>query len=187
MKYKKTEYGYIGKKKTAMLLATLLFAVVIAAIYLTGYFLNDKSNVSLWTVAAIVLVLPAAKFLVSFLVLFPYKSPLESQYRELKNTLKEGSSLLSDMVITSPEKVMNLDFVVVSHHSVLGVLGKDKQELSYIQTYLFKGIHNHADGYKIKLYEDFEGFMKAVKALNDANDNEEEKEKAESYLHSLIV
>jgi len=187
MKYKKTEYGYINKKKSAMLLTALLFAVVIAAIYLTGYFLNDKSNASVWTVAAIVLVLPAAKFLVSFLVLFPYKSPLTSQYEEVRSSLKEGSSLLSDMVITSPEKVMNLDFVVVSHHSVLGVVGKDKQDLSYIQTYLFKGIHNHADGYKIKMYENFEGFMKAVKALDDAKDNEEEKEKAENYLRSLIV
>ncbi len=187
MRYKKTEWGYIKKKKTAALLITLIFAVVIAAIYLTGYYLNDKSNASVWTVAAIVLVLPAAKFFVNFLVLFPYKTPELIQYEEVKNALKAGSEIWSDMVITSPEKVMNLDFLVISHHAVIAVLGKEKQELSYVQSYLSKGVHNFAEGYQIKVYENYEGFLKAVKALDDKTDNEEQKEKAEGYLYSLIV
>ena len=187
MRYKRTEWSYIKKKKTAMLLWTLLFAVVIAGIYLTGYYLNDKSNASVWTVAAIVLVLPAAKFFVSFLVLFPYKTPDKAKWDEIKKSIKTGTSLWSDLVITSQEKVMNLDFLVISHHSVLAVLGKEKQELSYVQLYLSKGVHNFADGYQIKVYENYEGFLKAVKALDDREDNEEEKEKAENYLMSLIV
>lgn len=187
MPYKRTEWGYIKKKKTVMIVCTLIFAMIIAAIYLTGYYLNDKSNASVWTVAAIVLVLPAAKFFVSFLVLFPYRTPAKEQWEEVANVLKSGADLWSDLVITSQEKVMNLDFLVISHHSVLAVLGKEKQELSYVQTYLAKGVHNFADGYQIKVYENYEGFLKAVKALDDEADNEEEKEKAEGYLISLIV
>ena len=187
MKYKKSEWGYIKKKKRAMILYTLVFAVIIAAIYLTGYYLNDKSNASVWTVAAIVLVLPAAKFFVSFLVLFPYKTPDKEKWNEINEVLKSGSSLWSDLVITSQEKVMNLDFLVISHHSVLAVLGNEKQELSYVRLYLSKGVHNFADGYQVKVYENYEGFLKAVKALDDREDNREEKEKAEGYLMSLIV
>ncbi len=187
MKYKKTEWGYIKKKKTAMLFCTLVFAAVIAAIYLTGYYLNDKSNASVWTVAAILLVLPAARFFVSFLVLFPYRTPAKEHWEEVSGALKNGSSLWSDLVITSKEKVMHLDFLVISHHCVLAVVGKEKQEQHYIQSYLSKGVHNFADGYQIKVYENYEEFLKAVKALDELTDNAEQKEKAEGYLRSLIV
>lgn len=187
MKARKTEWGYIKKKKLAMFVCTLIFAFVIAGIYLIGYYLNDKSNASVWTVVAIVLVLPAAKFLVSFLVLLPYKTPKKERWAEISSILKEGAILWSDLVITSPEEVMNLDFLVISHHSVLAVLGKEKQKLYYVQSYLSKGVHNFSDGYEIKVYEKYEDFLKAVKALDEKIDNEEEKEKAESYLYSLIV
>lgn len=184
-KRRKTEYGYINYQKIRQLFMTFLMTAIGIFIYFLGCALNKGENTNVFTIIAILMVLPGAKFFVNFVVLFPYHTPDKKQYEELKSCLQEKGVLYSDLVITSKEKVMNLDFLIIQSGCVLGVLGKKDQELPYIQKYLAQGVRNWASGYSVKIYKEYGEFKKGLGSLKPRE--AESSEKAEEYLRSLIV
>lgn len=181
------EWGYIEKKKWRQLIFTVLMALIGIGIFLIGYYLKGKSNQSIFTVFAVLMVLPGAKFFVSFVVLAPYHTPKREQYEELIRIMPKNSKLFSDMVITSPEKIMNLDFILVSNHHVLGLIGKSNQDSSYIQSYLTKGVRNWGSNEIVKMYSSYEELVKAIKKISEKEINPKEEEKIIAYLTSLVV
>ena len=84
MKINKCDRGYIEAKKKRSILLTLLMALLGIVVFLVGFFLNEMSNRNIFTVAAILFVLPGAKFLVGFIVVFPYRSEAGKDMKRLK-------------------------------------------------------------------------------------------------------
>ena len=194
-KIKRGSYGYIKncKRKKIVAMAVLMAAAVV--IFTIGLFLNKFSKANIFTVVAILLVLPWAKVLTAYIVMFPYHTPSKEQYKEVKRFETEGLRIYSDLVITSEEKVMNLDFLVIGNQKVYGVIGKENQDLAYINQYLKKGITNQTNGMDVKMVKEFKQFLPLVKGVSEAckknRETEKEKaaeeEKAEAYMISLIV
>lgn len=156
-------FGYIKRKKRRQILLVFLVLFIAVVMFITGLFLNkfDKSN--LCTMLAILMVLPAAKFFVIFVVLFPYKSVSRERYEAVKNKLADEVILMTDMVITSPDISMNLDFIIFTDNQVLGLAGKKKQDIKYIEDYLKKTLEsNKADGFTVKIYDDEKQFEKCI-------------------------
>ena len=75
MKVQRGDFGYIKAKKKKSLTGTLCMAAIGVAIFLTGLFLNKMSNRNIFTVIAILFVLPGAKFLVAYIVTFHVPVP----------------------------------------------------------------------------------------------------------------
>lgn len=84
MNKKRGEYGYIAARKKKTLLGTIIIALIGVAIFLVGLFLNKMSNRNLFTIIAVLAVLPAAKQLVAFIVLFPFKTTQKRTLSESK-------------------------------------------------------------------------------------------------------
>lgn len=188
----KGDYGYISGKKKSTLLWLLLMIIIGLAIFGLGLLLNKLEGKNIFTVLAILMVLPAAKFLTTYIVLFPYRTVSREKYDKLLTVLnseEEGTKVYADMVITSPEKVMNLDFLVVKGHKVLAVTGKEKQDISYIQNYLKKGVTNWARGCSVRIYDAdaFEKFLREVKKIESTVWEGKEFEEVTAYLNSLII
>ena len=76
-----------------------------------------------------------------------------------EEALPEKMSLYTDLVITSQEKVMNLDFVAVGNRQVLGLVNEKEKELAYIRNYLTKGVQNWGNGYKVKIMDSEKLFL----------------------------
>lgn len=190
-KREKTEYGYIDYRKKRQLFMTVLMVIIGILIYILGCALNKGENTNVFTVAAILMVLPGAKYLVNFVVLFPFHTPAKEEYEKLKAFEKEGTCLYSDLVITSPEKVMNLDFLLLKEGCVMGVIGKKSQELPYIQKYLSTGVRNWGTNYRVKIYGNYKELLKGVEEAGFKKETaiKDEKEflSVEAYLKSLIV
>ena len=72
MKVQRGEFGYIRTRKRRALTGTLLMAVIGIAVFVVGLLLNKMSNRNIFTVIAILFVLPGAKNLVALIVTFPY-------------------------------------------------------------------------------------------------------------------
>ena len=72
MKISRGELGYLEYKKKKAVLGTVAMAVIGLAIFIIGLFLNKMSNKNIFTVVAVLFALPAAKFLVAYIVAFPY-------------------------------------------------------------------------------------------------------------------
>lgn len=187
MKAKKGEFGYIDGRKKRALLGVLSMAAVGVSIFLLGLFLNKMSNRNIFTVIAVLFALPGARFLVSLIVMLPYHSLSRERYEKVREKLAPGAVLYADLVITSPEKVMHLDFAVVGNGQVLALLGEGRQELSYVKKYLTEGVRNWGNGYAVKVVESEKAFLADVSAMAEKDVDEAEEAKVRSYLVSLIV
>lgn len=187
---KKAEKGsrrYLLAKKRQGIFYTLLCLLIGAAIYLIGYFLNKKSNANIFTILAMLMVLPGAKMMTNVIILFPFYTVPEEWEENMKAAIPEDSRLLSGVVFTSPEKIMNLDFLWLGDGYVYGCLGKEGQDMAYIQAYLSKGVHNYGEHYQIKLWKDAEALKKAVAAAVPKGCSGEERKLVEEYVLSLII
>ncbi len=184
---KKGEYNYINTRKKNAIILTLIMAVIGVVIFLVGYFLNKKSNQNIFTVVAILFALPGAKFLVRFIVLFPYKSVGKKEYDDTAAHVKEGMELYTDLVITSPDKVMELDFIAVGNKQVIGLIGKEKQDVAYIRKYISDGVGNWGNGYKVKIVESQNIFLSELDSVTAADVDKEEEDNVKSFITSLIV
>ena len=183
----KGSQGYINKRKKNALIWTLIMAALGVAVFVTGLLLNDMSKRNIFTVIAVLFVLPGAKFLVRFIVTFPYHSVEESRYNKVKGNISEGMELYTDMIITSPDKVMNLDFIAVGNKQVIGLIGKEKQDIAYIRKYISDGVANWGSGYKVKIVESENLFISELNAVSLQEVDGEEEDNVKSYIKSLIV
>lgn len=90
MKISRGQLGYLEYKKKRAIAGTIAMAVLGIIVFLVGFFLNDMSNRNIFTVVAVLFALPGAKFLVAFIVAFPYHTVGKEQYDKVKKHLGEG-------------------------------------------------------------------------------------------------
>ena len=84
----KGEFGYLNYRKKLNLIKMIVSFAVVAAVLIIG-FIVYKTRANIFTVAAIVLVLPAAKMAVAYFVVLPHK-PADNELKE-KVESKSGS------------------------------------------------------------------------------------------------
>ena len=173
----KGTHGYIKYKKNKQLRDTISIALVGIIIFVIGYLLNDNSKNNVFTILAILLALPGAKMLVGYIVVAPYQSMNDKEYEQVCKVISPSIAMISDLVITSPDKVMNLDVVVVDDYQVIALLGKQGQDISYIQTYLMRTIKNQGYSFEVKVLTDFSEFLLRVKTLVTSKEQVPAKEK----------
>lgn len=187
MKVKKGDYGYLNNRKKRALIGVFAMIVAALAVFIIGLLLNKMSNRNIFSVIAVLFVLPGAKFLVRFIVTFPYYSMDMPMYERAKKHTDGKMELYSDMLITSSEKIMYLGFIAIGNKCVVALLGNGKQEIAYIRKYLSDGVRNWGEGYKVKVFEDEKSFLKEIDSIKTEDVNEEEEQNVKSYLISLVV
>ena len=110
----KMEYGYIRQKKRTLLLQMCGILGIGVLVFLVGLLLNKGELANIFTVVSILFVLPAARYLTVWILIFPYHSPKREEYEKLSALAKEHGLLLSDLVFTSSERAMHLDYMVLA-------------------------------------------------------------------------
>lgn len=187
LKAKKGEFGYLSRRKKRVIFWLVLLIGMAVAIYLSGLLLNKMSNRNVFTVISVLFALPIAKQFVALIVLFPYHSVSRESYQKATDHLPEGMELMTDLVITSSEHVMHLDFLAVGQNQVIGVLGEGKQQLSEVRAYLSKGVHNWGSEYKVKIVSSEKLFYQELRNVLPVEIDLEEEDRVRSYLLSIIV
>ena len=136
-KYERGEYGYVSSlKKRKLILSLCLFALSITLV-IVGYIISGKTRESVLTVIGIVSVLPAAKVLVGYIILFPYKTFSKSEYEIIKE-FDVNNYALYDFVMSSSEKIMNIYALVPTVDKVFLLLGKENKYHEYTRNYVAK-------------------------------------------------
>ena len=148
-KLERGEYGYLKERKRRALTGTFLMMLVGLAIFLLGLLLNKMEVTNLFTVIAVCMVMPAAKYFVSYVVLFPYQPVTEETKKHLDAYAKEGDTVLYDVVFTSSEKVMHLDCIYVTGHQIIGYTSRTKDNTQVIQDYFKKELKLRAISYAV--------------------------------------
>lgn len=118
MNRKKGEAGYLLSRKRQLILKAVLEFGIVAALLILGI-TQTKTRANLLTVVAILGCLPASKVLVQFISIFPYKSIEKEKHREISEK-SECLSVVYDTVVTSHEKILPIDCMVVCGNMICG-------------------------------------------------------------------
>lgn len=187
MKIVKGKAGYIkSQKKKRMIFTVLLFALS-AAVFFTGYLTTHTRN-NLLTIVAVLGCLPAARQAVSWIVLLPYQT-IE---KEKEQKLEEAAPLLVkayDMVLTSREKVMPVDVMVISNHLVCGYVSRTKTDPSYTEAYIRRTLkENLYEKITVKIFTDYKTFLGRAEGMNNiAAVEKKDNHRLEESIKDIIL
>lgn len=188
----KGTFGYIDKRKKKQLGKAIGMFLAAALVFIFGYLANKNSKANVFTVLAVLMVLPAAKLLVTYIVLSPYKSVSREKYDKVARINFDVGDLKTDFVITSSEKVMFLSFLIIAKGNIIGLIGREKEDASYIEAYLSRNMKNLGYKFDVKIFKDEKQFLKRAEAISWLEyelDEEKEKEwkETEAFIMSLAI
>ena len=188
-KLERGEYGYFKQRKQRALFGTILMVLIGVAIFIVGLLLNKMEATNLFTVIAVCMVMPAAKYFVSYVVLFPYKPISEETKERLASYARENDAVLYDVVFTSSEKVMHLDCIYVTGHQIIGYTSRKKDNIAVIQEYFKKELKIRHLSYAVYLATEEKQIKDRMKLRSEetAEANAEVKEEVISMLKVFIV
>ncbi|SHK39117.1 hypothetical protein [Hespellia stercorisuis] len=187
MKIVKGEAGYLrSQKKIEIIKAAvsfgLVFAILITGIVTTGNRLN-------WmTIIAVLGCLPASKVLVGVITRMPYKSIDKKMADEIAGKTTYLTTVY-DMIITSREKIMPVECMVISDHTVCGYASSKKVDVQYAADYIKQMLNqNKIDHVTVKLFDGYTKFITRAEGMNNmaAIDEPESKER-EELIRQLIL
>ena len=160
-KLEKGDFGYIKNKKKKLVAYLAMVILLALGIFFLGLVLNDFSKKNIFSVLAMLMVLPGAKILTSLIVIWPHKALDSIQYKELEERIKGNSGLLYGMVLTSSEKVMHIKAMAVLEESYI-ILPCEKQDTEYMKAYIKKHMYNYGFDKKVEIKKDYNAFKKAI-------------------------
>ena len=187
MKIEKGQPGYLKAQRNKMLIQTLVeFGMVLLILIIGILYYHTRLNV--FTVVAVVGCLPASKALVELIAILPYKS-VEPQK---VNEIEEKSSLLTtayDLVMTSREKIMPVDAIVISGHTVFGYAPNKKTNPEDAASYIRKTLSkNHFDKMTIKIFPDYVAFLSRVEGMQSIMEIEQsDTKKKEQAIRRILL
>lgn len=169
----KGTYGYIRYYKKRKTIFTIVIAAIALVIFFGGYYISGKNNKNIYTVIAAVLMLPMAKYMVAVIIAIPFNTiPLDLYYEIELN--KGNGCILYDLIITSGEKIMNIDCMYIADKQISLLVTKPKQNTEYMQDYIEEYLegrmynrHVIACTKKEDFYKEISGNVNSRKDEND--------------------
>ena len=187
----KGDQGYLDYKKKIEVIRTLSYFAIVAAVFLLGVW-QTGTRKNVLTVVAVVGCLPASKALVGLITRFPYKSVSKCISDDIKNRSKHITCIF-DLVLTSTEKFMPVDSIVISGNTIFGYAPNTKTELKYTADFIKEILAmNRIKGINIKLFRELNAFNARVDGLDsiaavENDDNKELEEKISGLLLNISL
>lgn len=183
--------GYLDYKKKAEIVRTVIYFLLVAAVFFLGYS-QTHTRKNLLTVVAVVGCLPACKALVGVISRFPYKSIAKKQADEIADKARHLTAIY-DMIITSREKIMPVDAIVISGNMIYGYTRNEKVDLKYAATHI-RGIlnQNGFSNLSIKILNNYSSFLARVEGMDsiekvEKNDTKEQEAKIAGIILNISM
>ncbi len=187
IKYEKGTPGYLREKLKIEILRTVVYFAIVIAVFLLGYS-QTHSKKNLLTVVAVVGCLPACKALVGVIMRIPYKTVDPALPDEI-GTKAPHLTVIYDLVVTSTEKIMPIDCMVISHQKVYGYTTGKKADLQETAAYLRKMLRqNDFPEVSVKMYDQYKQFLSIVEGLENiaAVEKADTKEEEGQIAHVIM-
>lgn len=156
--------GYLDYKKKVEIIRTVIYFLLVAAVFTLGY-VQTKTRSNLLTVVAILGCLPAAKALVGVITRFPYASVNPKLVSEVNQTAPHTTRVY-DLVLTTREKIMPVECVVISNGTVFGYVESKKVDLNILAKHVRDMMTQNRLSYSsVKFYHDYKVFLSRIEGL----------------------
>ncbi len=177
MKTEKGQPGYLKALKSKYLLRALGEFAIVAAVFILGYVqTNTKQN--LFTIVAVVGCLPAAKMLVEYITVYPHQGIEREKYEEIEEKAPFIMRLY-DMLITSTEKAMPVDAIVIYGHVVCGYSSSPRTDEAVLAKQIKGVLKDHR-------YEKMTEGLNNIAAVERPEDDRNEQE-IRSILYTIAM
>ena len=175
MKGQKGEYGYIKRQKRVRLIRTVLFFVLAFTVFFVGVYLNHGDKRSIYTVIAMVGVIPAAMAAVSAIMIWLRPSMDAQLYQEI-STVSGNLQMLYELFLTTREKNLYLDAVMVSKDQVLCYTHEtvSASDLHFFEEHITRSLRTSGLKRSVKIFEsnNKRQFLSRIELLNDRHPQE---------------
>lgn len=175
----KGDRGYIDRHKMIQLLTALGLLVIVVIIYYTGI-IKYHNTKNIFTVMAAVSAIPAAKFAVSYIVMIPYQSSSKEQYERLQKCV--NAKILSDMLLSSPDKIIHVEFAGIRDNAVYCFISNQKYEKVDCEKYIRSFLETECKISAVRVFQEFDKFERAISALDKNEAGRYDKRIAELML-----
>lgn len=184
-KIEKGQYGYINHRKKTQLIITGICFLVVFIVFFTGLIINNWDRNNIYTVAAIVLVLPSAKFAVSYLIVCNYKTPDKKVYNEITENVS-NLCILSDCAIACKDKRAYVEFAIITD-SCIYCYSNTKIDTKYFEDNVAEFIKSCGDTVNVKLIRELDVFINRIKSLNNVEMKENKIERVKKDFLILVL
>ena len=159
----KGKYGYIKAKRNNLikwLVIDVLFAIIL---FVIGLFLNGFSKANVFTIFAMLFTIPGAKIVVSMVVIAPFKALDRESYSVLNKEVGDSKSVLYDLVLTSPEKIMYIESMCITNEAYVILPNINKRlDREHMEKYIKKHMSNYGYEKNVVIVEDKKEYLDKV-------------------------
>lgn len=187
MKIAKGNAGYLRAHRNKLILKTVLeFGIVLALLGLGIW--QTKTRLNLLTLVAVLGCLPAAKALVELIMVIPHHTIDSKKAAEIA----EKTGLLTtayDLVLTTRDKIMPIDSVVILDHIICGYTSVEKTDVNFAGKHIRQILEQN--GYSkvtVKIFADYHAFMARAEGMeNMAAVNRPDTKRKEQAIRQIIL
>lgn len=181
----KGDIGYTSKRRKKLILYLIIVILIAVAIFAIGYVINNYSTKNIFSIAAVLMVLPGAKVLVSLIIIIPFKGIMAEEVKLINMNIIDEVNVLYDLVLTSPDKIMYIRSFAMSSSEYLVYLDNSKQDKAYIKEYLYKHLNNYGFGKDVYVTDKIEEYTRRLEENREESkiDDVEEVKKCLMILH----
>ncbi|MCR5790649.1 MAG: hypothetical protein K6G83_12240 [Lachnospiraceae bacterium] len=171
---KKGEAGYIAGQRKKNIILTAGMYLLAVGIYFLGYF-TLHTNKSLWTVFAVLSILPASKNAVRMIMFLRFRPPEQDFYRE---TGENAGALpvLYDLLFTTYEKTYAAWALAYAGGNICVFSPGAKEDATKLSKHIEQVVSGLRDEYSVKVYTEQDAFMKRLSELREHFENGEAAE-----------
>lgn len=163
MKAVKGTYGYLEKQKKLMIRNTAVTFGLVAAVFLIGL-LTQNTKMNGFTIFAVIWCLPASRFAVNLIALLPRKGIDAGRYKELSSRFPE-LRLVYEVAITSYERVMPFDCLVVDGGNIYGLIQDVDAEITASEIFIEETLKKSGHDVTVTIFKDYAKFKERLSLI----------------------
>lgn len=170
-KIQKGDYGYLAsQRKTEIIKTVLLFAISIA-VYITGY-ISSGSRENLFTVVAVLGLLPASKSTVSVIMFLRFQTGSREVYEKISKAAGT-MPVFYDSVITTTQKSYPVNAFFCRGANLCGYTEKTDADVKAVEKHIREMLYvNQLKKVTVKLYTNLDAYLARMDALRDIETEE---------------
>ena len=162
-RYLRGTFGYIKKQTRFEIVKTVILYVMAFGIFFIGYFtLHTKK--SMWSIIAVLALLPACKSLIGVIMLARFRSLTEESYRRYEECTK-GVLTLYENILTTREKTFYVPVICIREGNVFCYCADSPEKTAELKKHMDNVLKNAGHKFTFKIFEDESSFMKRAGSL----------------------
>ncbi len=167
-KVKKGNYGYIRSQKLVRFLRSLAALALPLAFFIVGLVLNDGDRKSIYTVIAIVGVIPACMSITGMIMMWLRKPMEEELYQEISSRAGD-LTMAYELYLTTYEKNLFLDATAICGEHVACFTHEKKEhwELTEMQKHIESTMLNNGYKVDVKIFDQKKAFLDRLDTLRN--------------------